>query len=151
MRTARIERKTTETEITVEVNLDGTGAGRIETGVEEGEPLPSAHAPQSRLGRITPPQPHRPLLRPSSVQETDYPAGGVGTVPVTTSTVHFGESMSPPQSLLRVLRRQHAHIAMLVSRVTDATGRVQPTAEELESKKTFLEDNSQHPRKVVIA
>jgi DMSO/TMAO reductase YedYZ molybdopterin-dependent catalytic subunit len=39
----------------------------------------------------------------------------------------------------------------LVSRVTDATGRVQPTAEELESKKTFLEDNSQHPRKVMIS
>jgi DMSO/TMAO reductase YedYZ molybdopterin-dependent catalytic subunit len=39
----------------------------------------------------------------------------------------------------------------IVSRVTDATGRVQPTAEELESKKTFLEDNSQHPRKVMIS
>lgn len=39
----------------------------------------------------------------------------------------------------------------LVSRVTDVTGAVQPTAEELESKKTFLEDNSQHPRKVMIA
>ena len=39
----------------------------------------------------------------------------------------------------------------LVSRVTDATGKVQPTAEELESKKTFLEDNSQFPRKVMIA
>jgi DMSO/TMAO reductase YedYZ molybdopterin-dependent catalytic subunit len=39
----------------------------------------------------------------------------------------------------------------LVSRVTDATGRVQPTEAELESKKTFLEDNSQHPRKVMIA
>jgi DMSO/TMAO reductase YedYZ molybdopterin-dependent catalytic subunit len=39
----------------------------------------------------------------------------------------------------------------LVSRVTDATGRVQPTSEELESKKTFLEDNSQYPRKVTIA
>jgi DMSO/TMAO reductase YedYZ molybdopterin-dependent catalytic subunit len=39
----------------------------------------------------------------------------------------------------------------LVSRVTDANGNVQPTAEELESKKTFLEDNSQHPRKVMIA
>jgi len=39
----------------------------------------------------------------------------------------------------------------LVSRVTDVTGRVQPTAEELEVKKTFLEDNSQHPRKVMIA
>lgn len=39
----------------------------------------------------------------------------------------------------------------LVSRVTDARGTVQPTAEELESKKTFLEDNSQHPRKVMIA
>jgi hypothetical protein len=35
--------------------------------------------------------------------------------------------------------------------VTDATGAVQPTAEALESKKTFLEDNSQHPRKVMIA
>ena len=39
----------------------------------------------------------------------------------------------------------------LVSRVTDATGAVQPTAEMLENKKTFLEDNSQHPRKVMIA
>jgi DMSO/TMAO reductase YedYZ molybdopterin-dependent catalytic subunit len=38
----------------------------------------------------------------------------------------------------------------LVSRVTDAKGVVQPTAEELETKKTFLEDNSQHPRKVMI-
>ena len=39
----------------------------------------------------------------------------------------------------------------LVSRVTDVTGKVQPTAEELMNKKTFLEDNSQHPRKVMIA
>jgi hypothetical protein len=38
----------------------------------------------------------------------------------------------------------------IVSRVTDATGLVQPTEQELESKKTFLEDNSQHPRKVLI-
>jgi DMSO/TMAO reductase YedYZ molybdopterin-dependent catalytic subunit len=39
----------------------------------------------------------------------------------------------------------------LVSRVTDAKGAVQPTEKELENKKTFLEDNSQHPRKVTIA
>ena len=39
----------------------------------------------------------------------------------------------------------------LVSRVTDIHGTVQPTAEDLEMKKTFLEDNSQHPRKVLIA
>jgi DMSO/TMAO reductase YedYZ molybdopterin-dependent catalytic subunit len=39
----------------------------------------------------------------------------------------------------------------LVSRATDANGIVQPTAEELGRKKTFLEDNSQHPRKVRIA
>ena len=39
----------------------------------------------------------------------------------------------------------------LVSRVTDATGAVQPTAEALENKKTFLEDNSQHPRKVMVS
>ena len=38
----------------------------------------------------------------------------------------------------------------LVSRVTDVTGRVQPTTEELANKKTFLEDNSQYPRKVKI-
>jgi len=38
----------------------------------------------------------------------------------------------------------------LVSRVTDATGAVQPTAKELEDKKTFLEDNSQFPRKIKI-
>ncbi len=39
----------------------------------------------------------------------------------------------------------------LVSRATDITGKVQPTAEDLDTKKSFLEDNSQHPRKVVIA
>ena len=38
----------------------------------------------------------------------------------------------------------------LVSRVTDANGVVQPTSEELANKKTFLEDNSQHPRTVRI-
>ena len=38
----------------------------------------------------------------------------------------------------------------VMSRVTDATGKVQPTLEELETKKSFLEDNSQHPRKVMI-
>lgn len=38
----------------------------------------------------------------------------------------------------------------IVSRMTDAMGRVQPTSEELESKKTFLEDNSQYPRKLTI-
>ena len=39
----------------------------------------------------------------------------------------------------------------IVSRVTDANGMVQPTEKDLENKKTFLEDNSQHPRKVTIA
>ena len=39
----------------------------------------------------------------------------------------------------------------LVSRVTDVTGKVQPTAEDLANKKTFLEDNSQLPRKVMIS
>jgi len=39
----------------------------------------------------------------------------------------------------------------LVSRVTDVTGKVQPTTEELVNKKTPLEDNSQFPRKVMIA
>ena len=39
----------------------------------------------------------------------------------------------------------------LVSRVTDVNGKVQPTAEDLDNKKTFLEDNSQHPRKVMIS
>ena len=39
----------------------------------------------------------------------------------------------------------------LVSRVTDVTGKVQPTEKDLENKKSFLEDNSQHPRKVKIA
>ena len=38
----------------------------------------------------------------------------------------------------------------LVSRVTDVTGKIQPTAQELENKKSFLEDNSQTPRKVMI-
>jgi DMSO/TMAO reductase YedYZ molybdopterin-dependent catalytic subunit len=39
----------------------------------------------------------------------------------------------------------------LVSRATDINGVVQPTTEELARKKTFLEDNSQFPRKVMIA
>ena len=39
----------------------------------------------------------------------------------------------------------------VVSRVTDVNGTVQPTAEALDSKKTFLEDNSQFPRKVMIS
>ena len=39
----------------------------------------------------------------------------------------------------------------LVSRVTDTTGRVQPTAEDLATKKSFLEENSQAPRKVMIS
>ncbi|HEX4595424.1 MAG TPA: molybdopterin-dependent oxidoreductase [Bryobacteraceae bacterium] len=38
----------------------------------------------------------------------------------------------------------------LVSRATDAEGAVQPTLEELKRKKTFLQDNSQFPRKVMI-
>jgi DMSO/TMAO reductase YedYZ molybdopterin-dependent catalytic subunit len=39
----------------------------------------------------------------------------------------------------------------LVSRVTDVNGKVQPTEKDLENKKSFLEDNSQHPRKVMIS
>jgi len=39
----------------------------------------------------------------------------------------------------------------LVSRVTDANGVTQPTAADLKRKKTFLEDNAQFPRKVMIA
>ena len=39
----------------------------------------------------------------------------------------------------------------LVSRVTDVTGKVQPTEDELVNKMTFLEDNSQYPRKVMIS
>lgn len=39
----------------------------------------------------------------------------------------------------------------LVSRVTDVLGRIQPTLEDLETKKSFLEDNSQHPRKVMVS
>lgn len=39
----------------------------------------------------------------------------------------------------------------VMSRVTDVTGKVQPTEAELVNKKTFLEDNSQHPRKVMIS
>ena len=35
--------------------------------------------------------------------------------------------------------------------MTDVNGKVQPTEEELENKKSFLEDNSQYPRKVMIS
>ncbi len=40
---------------------------------------------------------------------------------------------------------------IIVSRVTDANGTVQPTEEDLKNKKSFLEDNSQHPRKIMIS
>jgi DMSO/TMAO reductase YedYZ molybdopterin-dependent catalytic subunit len=39
----------------------------------------------------------------------------------------------------------------IVSRATDATGAVQPTEKDLESKRSFLEQNSQAPRKLKIA
>jgi DMSO/TMAO reductase YedYZ molybdopterin-dependent catalytic subunit len=39
----------------------------------------------------------------------------------------------------------------ITSRVTDINGKVQPTAAENESKKSFLEENSQFARKVTIA
>lgn len=39
----------------------------------------------------------------------------------------------------------------VISRVTDANGKVQPTEADLANKKTFLEDNSQHPRKIMIS
>jgi DMSO/TMAO reductase YedYZ molybdopterin-dependent catalytic subunit len=39
----------------------------------------------------------------------------------------------------------------LVSRATDADGTVQPTKADLSRKKTFLQDNSQFPRKIMIA
>jgi hypothetical protein len=35
--------------------------------------------------------------------------------------------------------------------VTDVNGLVQPTEKDLENKKTFLEDNSQHPRKIMVS
>jgi DMSO/TMAO reductase YedYZ molybdopterin-dependent catalytic subunit len=38
----------------------------------------------------------------------------------------------------------------IVSRVTDATGRIQPIAKELETKLTFLENNAQWPRRVRV-
>ncbi len=45
-----------------------------------------------------------------------------------------------------VTRGEHT----LVSRATDVNGQVQPTAEELEVKKTFLESNAQLPRTVRV-
>ena len=41
MRSARIERKTAETAIAVEVNLDGTGEADIATGIGFFAPRPS--------------------------------------------------------------------------------------------------------------
>jgi DMSO/TMAO reductase YedYZ molybdopterin-dependent catalytic subunit len=40
---------------------------------------------------------------------------------------------------------------VIVSRATDAKGYVQPTEKELENKKSFLEQNSQAPRKLSVA
>ena len=40
---------------------------------------------------------------------------------------------------------------VLISRVTDVNGKVQKTAAENETKKSFLEEDSQAPRKVRVA
>jgi hypothetical protein len=40
---------------------------------------------------------------------------------------------------------------VIVSRVTDALGRVQPTEQELATKKSFLEHNARAPRRIRIA
>jgi len=45
----------------------------------------------------------------------------------------------------------HTDAVGSVRMTTDANGQVQPTAEDLANKKTFLEDNSQHPRKVMVS
>ena len=39
----------------------------------------------------------------------------------------------------------------IVSRATDVNGTVQPTSDDLADKKTFLENNSQHSRTVMIS
>ena len=39
----------------------------------------------------------------------------------------------------------------VVSRATDTNGNIQPTVEELEIKKTGLEDNSQHARRIMVS
>jgi phenylpropionate dioxygenase-like ring-hydroxylating dioxygenase large terminal subunit len=49
----------------------------------------------------------------------------------------------------RAIPRKDWHT--IVSRATDSKGVVQPTVAELARKKTFLEDNSQFPRTVMIA
>jgi hypothetical protein len=40
---------------------------------------------------------------------------------------------------------------VIVSRATDTKGYVQPTEKDLENKKSFLEQNSQAPRKLSVA
>lgn len=40
---------------------------------------------------------------------------------------------------------------ILVSRAIDVNGEVQPEAAELENKKTFLEDNAQYPRTILVS
>ena len=52
---------------------------------------------------------------------------------------------------LRLGKVQRPGEHTVTSRVTDVNGEVQPTAEDLEVKKTFLEHNAQLPRTVIIA
>ena len=40
---------------------------------------------------------------------------------------------------------------MLVSRVTDVNGQVQPLEEDLEPKPTYWENNGLHPRQILIS
>jgi hypothetical protein len=49
------------------------------------------------------------------------------------------------------VERRHAGPHTITSRATDVNGKVQPTAAENESKKSFLEENSQFARKVTIS
>ena len=83
--------------------------------------------------------------------------------PVRSVEVRIGDGPWQPATLDQSTREQYSWKFFnyewsdatpgehtIVSRVTDTTGKIQPTREELVNKKTFLEDNSQHPRTVMI-
>jgi DMSO/TMAO reductase YedYZ molybdopterin-dependent catalytic subunit len=70
--------------------------------------------------------------------------------PIKSVEVKVDEGAWQPATLDGATSSKYSWKLFIVSRVTDVTGRVQPTLEALENKKTFLEDNSQFPRKVMV-
>ena len=131
---------------------DARGEDRRRDGVERDRR--DAHAPQvgrrARAKSGERPRGHRLRAERRHAGEVgrgeDRQRPVAGRAPSTTRTASSRGSCSPTRG-----RAPTPGEHTIVSRATDAYGYVQPETADLASKKTFLEDNSQFPRKVMIA